>query len=142
MMGKEISFLDIENKKTITKGRVKGLPIGYCTNRIHTGYLLICHMEKHQCVEKECPYFRPNLDHPEWALREARKLRSEVGRILRKAYLKGQISRTLYEEIGRKLNHSFSKKKLLKICHRLQDRRVDIPEELYFQLVDDFEPNT
>lgn len=52
--------------------------IGYCCNIKHPGNLSVKMVKKHECLGKQCPYFKKEEDHPYWAQREQiKQLRKE-----------------------------------------------------------------
>ena len=47
--------------------------IGYCHNMKHHGYLNLKLMKEHQCLEKECPFFKKVENNDFWARKRASK---------------------------------------------------------------------
>lgn len=43
---------------------------GYCTNKLHKGKMSVKMIKQHDCLNKQCPYFRKNTKHPKFAKKE------------------------------------------------------------------------
>lgn len=122
--------------KAIDGNRLMSEPVGYCNNYIHRGWLSTVLLKGHKCLEKQCPYLDRNLEHPFWTYKKRIKIRSSLSRILRKAYLEGIITSKAYYRLCSTLNRQKTNEGLIMVCHMIQKRDIDIPDKIYFDLID------
>lgn len=47
--------------------------VGFCHYIIHKGYVTVTLLQKHECLEKKCPYLEKFENYPFWAKYEARE---------------------------------------------------------------------
>lgn len=65
---KKNPYTDINGKYIAQSHR-----LGYCHNKIHTGFLNHKQIIEHECTKKNCPYFNKYEDHPFWIEKKKRK---------------------------------------------------------------------
>ena len=94
---------------TITHKAVPNMPLGYCHSKIHKGWLTMKDVRKHKCIEKQCNCFEKCENHPYWTERTIVKSASNIMSDIRKDYLKGKISKDVYEKYCREYNKGKSK---------------------------------
>ncbi len=76
--------LDERPRKTVDNNWTNKVPVGFCYNRIHKGYVTLKQMKSHRCNRKKCPYFK-RLTHEYWNKKERNKQLKKC----KKLYLKG-----------------------------------------------------
>ncbi len=64
-------------------GRVK--TIGYCMHHKHFGALSLKMLKNHECLKKQCPFFKRNEEHQYWVdrakKREDKKAREKAEKV-------------------------------------------------------------
>ena len=122
--------------KAIDGNSLMSEPVGYCNNFVHRGWISTVLLKGHRCLEKKCPYLDRNLEHPFWIQKAKQKRKASIGRILRKAYINGVITSKAYNRLSNELSKQKTKAGLIKVCHMIQKRNIDIPDKIYFDLID------
>ena len=121
--------------KLINGSVTRSEPVGYCRCNAHKGWMTLKLVNSHECLKKNCPFLDKNTYHPYWKSHDLKKQKAKLGRILRKNYIKGVITRHAYEKISSVLNKQKSKAGLINVCHMMQLRKIDIPDQLYAELI-------
>lgn len=55
---------------TIYKDPLTKLPVGFCCYKRHKGYLTVNILKRQECLRKQCPCLKKNLEHSYWEERE------------------------------------------------------------------------
>jgi len=60
---------------------------GYCNNLTHRGWLSVQATKDHGCLNKQCPFFKINKDHPYVQQKERQKMENKVRKHLQKVHM-------------------------------------------------------
>lgn len=68
--------------------------VGFCHYLIHKGYVTVTLLQKHECLEKKCPYLEKFDAYPFWAKYEAReKQKASIKQAKKKRLLQEKIQK-------------------------------------------------
>lgn len=112
----------------------KGKYIGYCHYGEHLGYLTQADMKEHRCSEKNCRYFE-KMDSPQWEMQEKKKANSKLMTKVRKRYLAGEISNTVFSELETEYKTNSIEQFYNKYTSKIDEEWVIVNKSIHFEQV-------
>ena len=85
-----VPYLHTINWGNVSSNKV----VGWCKYKLHPGAMFTKHLEKHECLKKECAFLQKNPDHTYWKakINGQLDLRKDINARLKKAYTQNYLT--------------------------------------------------